>query len=58
MTLQKKWHFDEQESEGKRVILKRAGCEIRKPNAPQSLGCVCGISIVEAGKDLEGLLVR
>ena len=58
MTRQKKWHLDEQESEGKGVILKSAGGEIRKPNATQSLGCVCGVSVAEAGKDPEGLLVR
>lgn len=57
MTRQKKWHLDETESDGKGVILKSAGGEIRKPNAALPLGCVSDVSVAEAGKDPEGLLV-
>lgn len=57
MTRQKKWHLEESESDGKGVILKSAGGEIRKPNAAQPLGCVSDVSVAEAGKDPEGLLV-
>ena len=50
-------HLDESESDGEGVILKSAGGALRKPNAAQPLGCVSDVSVVEAGKDPEGLLI-